>query len=97
MGLTNIIQNVRIALSVKRGQLLGHEGFGLPIEVGANTSEFDAKEVLDAVRRMLASDPSFSQVQTIQVLKNGPTAQINVAVEVAGTEKSVPVSFKVRS
>lgn len=95
-GLTNIIQNVRIALSVKRGTLLHHPEFGLPLEVGMSTADFNPSEVLGAVRRMLSEDPAFARVDAVQVQKSGPTAKINVAVVVKGTEQPVPISYDVR-
>lgn len=96
IGLTNIIQNTRIALSVKRGTLLHHPNFGFPMAVGDSTADVNPSEVLSAVRRMFSEDPSFSRIDAVQVVKNGGTMRINAAFTVRGTEQPVPVSYKVK-
>lgn len=96
VGLTNLVQNVRVALSVRRGDLMGHPEFGLPLEVGMSTADFDAHEVLQAVRRMLQSDPSIANVAAVQVTKNNGVASIRASIQAYGTEQPVPVSFDVQ-
>lgn len=95
IGLTNIIQSVRIACSVYQGTLPLHPDFGLPIKVGMNTADLDAKQTLAAVRKMLANDPSFVRVDFAKVIKNGPTASISVGVVAAGTEHTIPIEYNV--
>jgi hypothetical protein len=96
IGLTNIVQNTRIALSVKQGTLPGHPDFGLPIEVGGSLADFNAKDVLSSIRRMLSRNPAYTGVNAVQVVQNGPTAAISVSVSVSGSKKPVPISYSVR-
>lgn len=96
IGLANIIQNTRIALSVKRGTLLHHSAFGFPMAVGDSTADVNPSEVLSAVRRMFSEDPGFSRIDAVQVVKTGGVMKINAAFTVRGTEQPVPVSYRVR-
>jgi hypothetical protein len=96
IGLANIIQNVRTALSVRRGSLLKHPSFGIPVRIGDSTAEVSATETLSAVRRMLSEDPMFSRVDGVQVTKSGGVAAVNIAVTINGTEQPVPISYQVR-
>lgn len=96
IGLQNIIQNVRVALSTVQGTLLNHPGFGIPIQVGMSTADVDANQVLAAIRRMLSSDPSIARIDTARVVKNGPTVSIDIAVVVAGTAQTIPITFQLQ-
>jgi hypothetical protein len=94
-GIQALLQYVRIALAVTRGDLLLHPDFGLPIYVGMSTADLDPSTVLTAVRRMFAEDPSIATVTAVSVTKDGPTATINASIVAAGTDRPVPLSFEV--
>lgn len=94
-GLANVVQSVRVALSVQRGTLLFHPEFGLPIQIGASTADFDTTAVLSAVRRMFAEDTAVTRVDAIRVDKSGPTASISASITVAGSESPIPLRFSV--
>lgn len=95
IGLANIIQNLRIAMSTVQGTLLGHPSFGIPIQVGMSTADFNAKRVLEAIRRMVSQDSGISRIDSINVSQSGPIARIAVNFVIQGTDKPVPVSFDV--
>ncbi len=95
VGLTNLIQGLRIELGVKRGDLLQHPDYGLPLEVGMSVADFDAKDTLTSVRRMLSSNPAISAINAAQVIQKGPVASINASVSVTGVAQAIPVSFAV--
>lgn len=96
IGLTNIIQDTRLALSVKRGTLPGHPSYGLPIEVGASIADTNPNDILAAIRQMLAQNPAYSSVNAVKVVQNGPVASIAVSVNVSGSARPLPISYAVR-
>ncbi len=94
-GLTNIIQTVKIALSVRRGTLNQHPNFGLPIAVGDSIADLDAVDVARATQQMFAGDPTFAGVNAARVTITGPVARLSMGVEIAGTKQVIPVSADV--
>lgn len=94
-GLTNIVQNTRLMMGVYRGDLLTHPDYGLPIRVGMSTADITAREAVDAIRRMLQQDPTFSRVDQVRVVKDGGAVRVGIGVVVAGTEQPVPIAFEV--
>ncbi len=94
-GLSNILQNTRIMLSVERGTYLRHPTFGIPIRIGSSSSDFKAKDAVNAIRRMLQEDNSFSRVQQVSVTSDGKAVQINIGVVVSGTQTLVPIGFSI--
>ncbi len=95
VGLTNIIQKVRLALSVVQGTLNRHPQYGLPIEPGMSLADLSAAEVVRAAQGMFADDPTFTGVHAAQITINGPLANLNIAVQIAGTSQVVPISAEV--
>lgn len=95
IGLQNILQNVRIKLSVPVGSLLQHPDFGIGIEAGQSTADLDAKQLSQLLTKSFASDPTFSGVGGISVVKNGPTASLSMSLQVAGTSEFIPVSLDI--
>jgi len=95
VGLTNIIQKVRLALSVVQGTLNRHPDFGLPIQAGQSLADLSAADVVRAAQGMFAGDPTFTGIQAAQIQINGPLANLNIAVQVAGTSQVVPISAEV--
>lgn len=95
-GLTNIIQNAEIALSIKQGQLLLHRGFGLPVAVGDSSADVDVNSAASSIKKMFSNDPTFSRVGRVTINKNGPTVSIQASAVVAGTKSFLPLSFAIR-
>lgn len=95
-GLSNIIQNLEIALSVEQGKLYLHPGFGLPIKVGASTADINTQSVLSAVKELFLSDSTFIRVDGVRIKKNGPVLSIDASAVVEGTTAPLPLSFGLR-
>jgi hypothetical protein len=95
VGLTNIIQKVRLALSVTQGTLNRHPEYGLPISPGMSLADLSAAEVVRAAQGMFAQDPTFTGVHAAQISINGPLANLNIAVQIAGTSQVIPISAEV--
>lgn len=96
VGLTNIIQRARIIINTKRGSLLGHPNFGLPVSAGQSIAEMSASEMLKLTQQAFAEDNSFTGVRGASINIKGPTALIALSLEVAGVSQLVPVGFRVQ-
>jgi hypothetical protein len=96
VGLTNIVQKARIALSTPRGSLLQHPGYGLPVYVGSSTADISAKDILKSIQDMFRKDPTFSNVTSAFVVKSGPVSKITVSVGIAGTNQNIPITADIR-
>jgi hypothetical protein len=58
-------------------------------------ADLSAAEVVRAAQGMFADDPSFTGVKAAQITINGPLANLNIAVQIAGTSQIVPISAEV--
>ena len=96
VGLTNIVQKARIALSTPKGALLTHPGYGLPVKAGDSTADVDAKDVLRAIQDMFAKDPTFSSITSASVQKTGPVTRISINIGIAGSSQNVPITAEIR-
>lgn len=96
IGLTNLIQRLRIALETPKGSLVQHPEFGLGLSVGMSTADLNPNELKSAVTEIVKADGGFSGVQSAAILKQGPVAQIFLSVGVAGTSQFIPISFQVK-
>lgn len=96
VGLTNIIQKARIALSTPKGSLQHHPSYGLPVQPGESTADISAKDILKSIQDMFSKDPTFTSITSASVVKNGPTSRINVNIGVAGIDQAIPISADIR-
>ena len=92
IGLNNIIQQVRIMLSVPRGTLNLHPEFGIPLSIGAMTSDTSAQQIAESIRDMFLRTPW--RAKNIQVEVNPPAGSVKFDLEVPGLSDSVPVYFE---
>lgn len=95
-GLNNIIQKTKIALSTPKGALLHHPDYGLPVQPGLSTADVNAKDILQSIKAMFRKDKSFSSVNSVLVVKNGPTTKITANFAVAGVSQNVPVTVEIK-
>jgi hypothetical protein len=91
-GLNNIIQNVRLAFSIRQGTLLQHPGFGFPLVVGSSIADFSASDVVRALQQMFSGNPTFSGITAANVNLTGGVAKVGVALSIANTNMIIPVS-----
>jgi hypothetical protein len=95
VGLTNIVQKVRLVLDTPRGSLLHHPDYGFPVQVGDSTADVSAQDILDICRNLFKGDPTFTGVQSAAILKNGPVVKIALSVGIAGTQQVIPITVEV--
>lgn len=93
VGLPNIIQQARIALSVIRGTLNRHPEFGIPQIVGQNTADVDVNQIAASLGGLFAGNTTFSSVGGILVNKIGPSVAISMSVGVRGISQNIPLTF----
>jgi hypothetical protein len=92
LGLTNILQQVRLAISTRQGALLYHPTYGLPLSVGQSVAELSAADVLAKCSAMFAQNSTFAGLVTGNMSLAGGVARLNLAVGIAGTSEVIPVS-----
>lgn len=96
IGLTNIVQKIRVGISTPKGALKTHPNYGLEVQPGASTADASADDVLRSIRNMYSKDPTFSSITSAKVLKKGPVSQISVNVQLAGVNQNIPISINVQ-
>lgn len=94
VGLTNIVQKVRLALTTIRGSLIQHPDYGFPIEVGQSTADLSAQDVLSACKDLFKDDPTFTGVESVAILKAGAVVRVSLSVGIAGTQKVIPITVE---
>jgi len=95
VGLQNLIQTVKIALSTPRGTLMHHPGFGLIVPVGTSTADVNAADLLKSVQQMFEGDPAFTGVSSATIQKNGPILTITLTIGIVGISYNVPITLQV--
>lgn len=95
VGLTNIIQKIRILVGTPRGTLLDHPEYGFPIQPGQSQADLTADEILGICQQMFKDDPTFSGVESVSVTKDGPVVLVSLYVALRGVGKSIPVTINV--
>jgi hypothetical protein len=96
VGLANIVQWVRSVLSIEKGELLQHKDLGMPLSIGMSLADFNAQDVVTAIRKQLSQDSTFSRIDKIVVTQNGPGVSIDISALVSGTSVPLPLSFGMR-
>jgi hypothetical protein len=92
VGLNNVIQNVRLAFSIRKGTLLQHPGFGFPLQVGSSIADFSASDVVRSLQQMFSNNPTFSGISAAQVNLIGGVTRVGVALALSNTGMVIPVS-----
>jgi hypothetical protein len=95
VGLTNIVQKVRLVIDTVRGSLLHHPDYGFPLQSGSSTAELSANDILKLTKGLFTNDPTFTGVESAAVLKDGPVCKITLSVGIAGTQQVVPITVEI--
>jgi hypothetical protein len=96
VGLTNLLQRLRIAVGTPQGSLLGHPEFGFGVVSGTSTAEVDASQLLAAAKSFVSNEEGFSGISYASVTKSGNGLTLNMQVGIAGTAKEIPLSVNLR-
>ncbi len=93
-GLQNIIQKIKIYLATPLGSILQYPGLGFRMQVGSNLSDVDPKAILNQAKKLFASDPTFTGLQSGTVSLQGPALILTLVVGIANGGGSLPVSIQ---
>lgn len=93
IGLTNIVQGLRVELRTTRKSLLLHPEYGFPAAPGQSTADMSAQDIMRSVRRMLGDDPTYTSIDSVSVHKVGGALDVAASVRIAGAEQPIPVAF----
>jgi hypothetical protein len=96
VGLTNLIQRVRIAVATPQGSLLRHPEFGFGVSPGTSTSDVTASQVLAAAKNFVKNEEGFDGVDYAAVNKSGGTLTLSMSVKIAGVGKTIPINVTLR-
>lgn len=91
-GIQNIVQQFRILVQLRRGELLHHPSKGLNLRPGESIADASAQDVVKAIRECLSQEAAFGAVRSITVRSTPPSVLVEVAVEVAGANVVLPLS-----
>jgi hypothetical protein len=95
VGLTNITQQVRLALSVRQGALNQHPSWGFPLSVGESVADIQAVDLVRRAQAMFEGNPTFTGVVAAKIDILGPVARLGLGVSISGTSQVIPVSAEV--
>lgn len=95
IGLTNLVQRVKIAVATQKGSLPQHPEYGLGVVPGISSADFDAKALANATQNLFANDPSFTGVIGARVEQLGGTAKMTLTVGLAGQDIVLPISLNI--
>lgn len=95
VGLTNIVQKVRLVLDTPRGTLLHHPEYGFPLQPGISTADMSAQDILNVSRDLFRGDPTFSGVESAAILKDGAVVKVSLSVGISGTSQVVPITVEI--
>jgi hypothetical protein len=95
VGLTNIVQKVRLVIDTVRGSLLHHPDYGFPLKVGDSTADLSAKDILRLCKGLFRDDPTFTGVESAAILKDGPLCKITLSVGISGTQQVIPITVEI--
>jgi hypothetical protein len=95
VGLTNIVQKVRLAVSTLRGSLLHHPDYGFPIQPGMSVSDSSAQDILNQVRGLFSGDPTFNGVESAYVVINAGAVTVSMSVKISGVTQTIPITIEI--
>jgi hypothetical protein len=91
VGLTNISQRLRLMFTTRKGTLLDHPEYGLPIEAGMSIADFTASDIARSIDTMVSLDPTFAGVESVTVQIDGPITKIGAGIMVKNIDTIIPV------
>lgn len=92
-GLTNIIQALKIKMTTQLGTVLLHPDFGIGLRPGMSISDITAQKIYDSLNSLIAADPRFQGLGSLQIQINGSTLSINMAVKITNQNGVFPINF----
>lgn len=95
VGLTNIIQKIRILVATPRGTLMDHPEYGFPIQPGQSHADLTADEILKICQDLFNDDPTFAGVESASVVKDGPVTIVTMYIALREVSQKIPVTINI--
>ncbi len=92
-GITNIIQALKTKLGTQKGKWLIHPEFGLNLTPGISIADTSVQKIYNSINDLIAEDPRFQGIESLQVSLDGPTISIGLGVLIAGQTGVFPLTF----
>jgi hypothetical protein len=93
LGLNAIIQDLKIKTLTRKGSIIRHPNFGLPIAIGNSLADTSALSIIDAISDSFRSDPTYTKVSFAQVNISGPISAISFTVGIRGVADYIPITI----
>jgi hypothetical protein len=97
VGLTNIIQHIRVALATPKGSMFRHPEFGFSVQVGSSNADFTAASLLEEAKNIFLEDPAIQSIRSASVEVIGPVVRLSVEIAVRGASNLIPISIDVKN
>lgn len=94
-GLNNLVQALKLKVSVQKSSLLRHPEFGVGISPGVSVADITSGDIFNDLNKLITDDPRFSGIERLDIKISGPTITIDMAVSVANGSGIIPISFSV--
>jgi hypothetical protein len=96
-GITNLIQALKLKISSEKGKVLLHPDYGLGIRAGIINSEINVQDIYNSIQSLIAADPRFQGLDSLQIAINGPMLSISMGVILSGIQGVFPLTFELAS
>jgi hypothetical protein len=96
VGLTNLIQRVRVFFGTPKGSALHHPSYGFEGQAGKSTADMSAQDLLNSTKDLFTFETAFTGVKHASVIKQRAQPSINLSVEIAGSKRLVPITIDVK-
>lgn len=91
VGLANLTQTVRLALSTEPGSLLQHPQWGFDARPGDSTADVDLQTLIKNLNTLFAADLDFAGIRSASLQKVGNTLRVDMQLGLNGLDRSVPL------
>jgi hypothetical protein len=92
-GKTNLLQAAKLKMATIAGTNLLHPDFGGGVEVGSSMAELDLDSIIAKINSSFSSDPRFNAPSAIDILPNGDSLVMNIAVAVRRGNGILPITI----
>jgi hypothetical protein len=94
-GLNNLVQALKLKISIQKSSLLRHPEFGVGISPGVSVADITSGDIFNDLNKLITDDPRFSGIERLDIKISGPTITIDMAVSIANGSGIIPISFSV--
>lgn len=97
IGMVNMTQTVKLALSTEPGSLLQHPTWGFDARPGDSVADVDLQALIKNLRNIFSGDLDFAGIRSALVQKVGNVLRLDIQLGINGVNRSVPVLLSLGS